>query len=91
MYCPYNVHLEPGKTYKWCSCGKSKTQPFCDGSHKGTGIKPIIFTNYKTQVQFSICGCKYTRSPPFCDGSHSTMPFNPVKPPCICESKDIEW
>lgn len=31
---PARVHLRPGVTYYWCSCGFSNSQPFCDGSHK---------------------------------------------------------
>ena len=32
QYGPCNVEdLEPGKTMKWCTCGLSKTQPWCDG------------------------------------------------------------
>ena len=37
---PYIVDVEPG-TYYWCSCGKSKSQPFCDGSHAGTDFAPF--------------------------------------------------
>ena len=33
---PYVVELEADKSYYWCSCGRSKSQPFCDGAHKGT-------------------------------------------------------
>ena len=36
---PYVVELEPG-TYWWCACGRSKKQPFCDGSHAGTDFTP---------------------------------------------------
>ena len=56
-------------TYWWCACGRSKTQPFCDGSHKGTGLAPM-----KTEItegrQVAWCACKHSKSPPFCDGSH---------------------
>lgn len=31
---PYKTVLEAGKEYRWCACGRSKTQPFCDGTHK---------------------------------------------------------
>ena len=30
---PYPVEVEAGKTYFWCSCGRSAKQPFCDGSN----------------------------------------------------------
>ncbi|MEY4266021.1 MAG: hypothetical protein RIS90_556, partial [Pseudomonadota bacterium] len=33
---PYATPVEAGKSYYWCSCGQSKAQPFCDGSHKGS-------------------------------------------------------
>jgi len=39
---PQVVELNPG-TYAWCSCGESKNQPFCDGSHKGSGLAPVRF------------------------------------------------
>jgi hypothetical protein len=41
---PYQVELEAGKRYAWCRCGRSNKQPFCDGSHAGTGIEPLMFT-----------------------------------------------
>lgn len=61
----------PG-TYFWCACGRSKGQPFCDGSHKGTGLAPkkVVLTEAKTVAW---CGCKHTKTPPFCDGSHSGL------------------
>ena len=37
---PLMQEVEPG-TYFWCSCGKSASQPFCDGAHKGTGFSPV--------------------------------------------------
>eukprot|EP00049_Salpingoeca_infusionum_P007407 m.120278 g.120278 ORF g.120278 m.120278 type:complete len:138 (+) comp13685_c0_seq1:2113-2526(+) len=63
------VDLEEGKTYYWCTCGKSKNQPFCDGSHKGTGFKPKAFTAEKTETR-GLCMCKATKNAPFCDGTH---------------------
>ena len=33
---PIGIAVEAGKDYWWCACGKSKNQPFCDGSHKLT-------------------------------------------------------
>jgi len=69
---PYAVELEKGKTYHWCSCGQSKNQPFCDGSHKGSGFIPMEFVAKETETAY-LCGCKKTKNPPFCDGSHSTL------------------
>ena len=39
---PIVLDLKPGK-YAWCACGKSSNQPFCDGSHKGSGMAPQLF------------------------------------------------
>lgn len=69
---PYPVQLEAGKTYYWCQCGKSKNQPFCDGSHKDTEFSPVEFTADKTETVF-LCGCKHTKHAPRCDGSHSKL------------------
>lgn len=69
---PYPVDVEEGKTYYWCSCGKSKKQPFCDGSHAGTDFQPVAYTADKTGTAY-FCGCKATRNPPLCDGSHSKL------------------
>ena len=32
---PFAVEVETGKSYFWCACGRSATQPFCDGSQIG--------------------------------------------------------
>lgn len=68
----YQVELEEGKTYYWCSCGRSKNQPFCDGSHEGTEFKPVAFTAEKT-VTVGLCGCKHTANPPYCDETHRKL------------------
>ncbi len=67
---PYEVNVEAGETYHWCACGRSKNQPFCDGSHQGSEFEPIAFTAKKTETAY-LCGCKKTSNAPFCDGSHS--------------------
>jgi len=69
---PYAVELEAGKKYHWCTCGESKNQPFCDGSHAGTEFKPIAFTPEKSGKAF-LCGCKRTKNSPYCDGKHSEL------------------
>lgn len=68
---PYARTLQPG-TYWWCACGRSQTQPFCDGSHKGTGIEPVKYEVKETK-QVYLCGCKHSRTQPLCDGSHKTL------------------
>ena len=70
---PYPVEVEAGKTYYWCACGRSKNQPFCDGSHQGTGIEPLAFEAEASKKVF-LCGCKKTANPPFCDGAHKALP-----------------
>jgi CDGSH-type Zn-finger protein len=69
---PYQVELEAGKRYAWCRCGRSKKQPFCDGSHTGTGIEPLMFTAERNELAL-LCGCKDTGDPPYCDGSHMLL------------------
>ena len=41
---PIRCELKAGETYAYCQCGFSQKAPFCDGSHKGTGIGPKMFT-----------------------------------------------
>lgn len=69
---PYGVAVEAGKVYFWCACGRSKTQPFCDGSHRDTGITPIQYRAEKTGQVF-FCGCKASGTKPLCDGSHNRL------------------
>lgn len=69
---PAKVKLEAGKEYFWCQCGRSKSQPFCDGSHAGTGITPLKFTAEK-DGDAALCQCKSTANSPFCDGSHTRL------------------
>ena len=69
---PFVQKIEPG-TYWWCACGRSKTQPFCDGSHEGTGLEPkeVEITEAKT---VALCGCKHSKDGAFCDGTHKQLP-----------------
>ncbi|HLD14708.1 MAG TPA: CDGSH iron-sulfur domain-containing protein [Burkholderiales bacterium] len=68
---PYALTLQPG-SYWWCACGRSQTQPFCDGSHKGTGLEPVKLELGETRRVY-LCGCKHSRTKPLCDGSHKTL------------------
>ena len=65
---PLVQKVEPG-TYWWCACGLSKTQPFCDGSHKGTEFSPskVEITEAK---QVAWCMFKHSQNGAHCDGSH---------------------
>jgi CDGSH iron-sulfur domain-containing protein 3 len=69
---PYLVELEQGRRYLWCRCGRSARQPFCDGSHKDTGIEPLAFVADMTGA-VNLCGCKQTCDEPYCDGSHNML------------------
>ncbi|MDF2153358.1 glutamate synthase-related protein [Vibrio sp. CAU 1672] len=66
---PVKVTLKQGQEYYFCQCGRSKSQPFCDGSHAGTQIKPMSFVAEKSEDAY-LCQCKHTRNKPFCDGTH---------------------
>ena len=69
---PLPINVEAGKSYWWCACGRSKKQPFCDGSHKGTGLEPHRFVADSSGI-FNLCGCKGTDDRPNCDGTHNML------------------
>ena len=69
---PYQVDVEAGKSYFWCACGRSRNQPFCDGSHKGTGLSPKPFKVEESKAVW-LCGCKQTHTAPMCDGAHKSL------------------
>jgi len=69
---PYEVQVEAGKEYWYCACGKSKNQPWCDGSHEGTGVEPISFVAENTGSAW-LCGCRMSETLPFCDGTHKEL------------------
>lgn len=68
----FAIDLEAGKRYHWCACGRSASQPLCDGSHNGTEFFPLAFTAEETKKAF-LCGCKQSQNPPFCDGTHAKL------------------
>lgn len=69
---PYATDVVAGESYRWCACGKSTRQPFCDGSHRGSDFKPVVFTAEKTETLY-LCGCKQTAKQPMCDGAHKAL------------------
>ena len=70
---PIKVHVEEGKHYAWCQCGRTKREVFCDGSHKKlVGIEPVIFKAKKTG-EVKLCQCKLTKTPPYCDMTHKQL------------------
>ena len=69
---PYPVAVEAGKSYWWCSCGQSKNQPFCDGSHKGSEFTPVKWDATESKTVY-FCGCKQSGKAPLCDGAHKAL------------------
>ena len=69
---PYAVDVEAGKSYWWCACGKSASQPFCDGAHQGSSLGPVEYKAEKTGTAY-FCGCKASATPTLCDGSHTKL------------------
>jgi glutamate synthase domain-containing protein 2/CDGSH-type Zn-finger protein len=66
---PIAVQLEEGEEYYFCVCGRSSSQPFCDGSHAGTDFTPKQFVAEESGEAW-LCRCKHTGDAPFCDGTH---------------------
>ncbi|MGF1649215.1 MAG: CDGSH iron-sulfur domain-containing protein [Hyphomicrobiaceae bacterium] len=69
---PYQVEVQEGKAYFFCTCGRSQKQPFCDGAHQSTSLQPLRFVA-ETTGTVNLCGCKQTDDAPFCDGSHNLL------------------
>ena len=86
---PCLVTLKGGRTYFWCTCGRSAKQPFCDGSHKGTDLEPLKFVA-DADEEVLLCGCKQTATAPFCDGAHTNLPEgSPLDDPESPENRAI--
>jgi CDGSH-type Zn-finger protein len=69
---PYQMTVKAGQAYFWCACGRSKRQPLCDGSHKGTGLEPLKWVA-DSDGTVNFCGCKSTDDKPLCDGTHNML------------------
>jgi glutamate synthase domain-containing protein 2/CDGSH-type Zn-finger protein len=66
---PVKVNLTKGDEYHFCTCGRSKSQPFCDGSHVGTSFTPRVIVS-KEDGDAYLCACKHSNNSPYCDGTH---------------------
>jgi CDGSH-type Zn-finger protein len=66
------VQLTKPGTYFYCACGATQTQPFCDGSHKGTSFVPkkVEVTEERSMAW---CACRHSKNLPLCDGTHRTL------------------
>lgn len=69
---PYPVAVQAGQSYWWCACGRSANQPFCDGSHKGSGLNPVKYAATEDKTVY-FCGCKASAAQPLCDGTHKSL------------------
>jgi CDGSH-type Zn-finger protein len=69
---PYATSVSAGAVYWWCACGKSKKQPFCDGTHQGSSFVPVKYEANKDGTIY-FCGCKSSGQAPLCDGSHQRL------------------
>jgi CDGSH-type Zn-finger protein len=71
---PLPIAVEAGTVYYWCSCGRSKKQPFCDGTHskEATGLAPVKWQATETKIMY-FCTCKLSKNEPLCDGSHKAL------------------
>ena len=90
---PYKMELEPGKTYFYCTCGKSESQPWCDGSHRGTEWMPYKFTYEGDSKKKHICWCKLNKdeSEYRCDGSHKKFDYENADKYAPDFRRDPEW
>eukprot|EP00123_Amoebidium_parasiticum_P010729 comp20277_c0_seq1/m.25426 comp20277_c0_seq1/g.25426 ORF comp20277_c0_seq1/g.25426 comp20277_c0_seq1/m.25426 type:complete len:148 (-) comp20277_c0_seq1:274-717(-) len=95
LYGPVNVRgLKVGEVKLWCTCGLTKTSPWCDQSHRGTTFRPLRWkvpgtvTDSKPVSCYSLCGCKYTKHPPFCDAEHIHVPCQIMDRQEACPDKE---
>ena len=77
---PVAVMLNKGEEYFFCTCGRSKNQPFCDGSHKGTDFSPKVFSA-EEDGEAHLCACKHSTNAPYCDGTHAQFSTEQIGEP----------
>lgn len=77
MNSPVGVNVEQGQEYRWCTCGRSADQPYCDDSCLETPFEPLRFKAKETGEVW-LCRCKQTHDAPYCDGHHARVPKDEV-------------
>lgn len=69
---PFAIEVKAGDKLAFCMCGQSKNGPYCDGSHKDTGITPQVVKFDEDKKVFA-CGCQQSGKRPYCDGAHTRL------------------
>ena len=64
----------PAGRHAICACGKTKTAPFCDASHRGSGMSPVLLEAGPEGRNVAWCLCRTSGAMPFCNGNHKTLP-----------------
>lgn len=67
---PHRTKLKGGRKYRWCMCGLSQRQPFCDEAHRTTDKDALPFS-VEEDITVALCGCKLSAQGPYCDGAHA--------------------
>ena len=81
---PFKVNVKKYHLYKWCGCGRSHSQPFCDTTCQNKYWKRNIVGGPVTYIapedkEVWFCQCKRTKHRPFCDGTHRSEEIAKMK------------
>ena len=98
----FKVFLQQGQQVLYCSCGHSKTPPYCEKSCLTVNqltkqdFKPYLFEATESKI-YGLCLCKYSKQPVLCDGTHKifkgwtkpAQPFPPNPPPPLIDTSIV--